>query len=114
MSYIYAVQWIDHGGPYHEPQWESQVPIALKQMGLDPTQVIVDKGGIELYNPKNGKINLFGFIETNVQLPPFDGMHKSSPRWVESNKLWFYTFEPKSELILERYDLFDFEDIFYN
>ena len=40
MKYIYGVQWIDHGGPYDEPNWENQVPTALEQMGLDSKAVI--------------------------------------------------------------------------
>lgn len=112
-NYTYAVQWIDHGGPYEEPQWERHVPTALKQMGLDPDKVIVEIGGLELYNPTKGEITLYGYIETNVELPQFEGMKKSSPRWVEEISLWFYTFEPKSEMILERYDLYDFEDMLH-
>ena len=113
MSCLYAVQWIDHGGPYHEPNWQDQVPTVLKQMGLDPNVVLKDIGGISLHDPKSGTTEMFGFIETTVELPEFDGMIKSSPRWVEQIRLWFYTFTPEIENIVDRWDVYEFEDVFY-
>lgn len=113
MSYIYAIQWVDHGGPYHEPQWEEQVPTALTQMGYDPSETIIKMGGLKIKGLEDG-CNLFGYIETNKPIPPLDGKYKPHPRWVESIRLWFHTFEPKEDTIEEWYDLYDFEDIFYN
>ena len=114
MNYIYAVQWIDHGGPYHEPFWQDQVPTALEQMGFDPNEIIVNMGGLSLHQTFASEPVLFGYIETNVKLPKWDGMVKPSPRWVEQIVLWFYTFEPKEEDIVERFSLSDFECVFYN
>ena len=109
MKYIYGVQWIDHGGPYDEPNWENQVPTALEQMGLDSKAVIKEIGGFKLNNQK-GSCDLFGFIETNVELPKWEGMIPNSPRWVESIQLWFYTFNVKEDNIVQRWTVNEFED----
>ncbi len=116
MSYLYAVQWIDHGGPYHEPNWQNEVPTVLEQMGFDPNVILNNIGGISLHNQKTGMTNMFGFIETTVELPEWDGMKKSSPRWVEQISLWFYTFtpNPKIENIVDRWDVDEFDNVFYN
>ena len=108
MTYTYAVQWIDHGGPYHEPHWEDQVPTALRQMGLDPDKIIVDMGGLKLSNGE-----LYGYIKTNTSLPEWDGMLVGSDRWVEAIVLWFYTWKVKEEDIAEWFDLYEFDDVFY-
>ena len=109
MTHIYGVQWIDHGGPYDEPNWENQVPTALEQMGLDPKAVIKEIGGFKLNN-QPGSNGLFGFIETNVELPQWGGMVKGSPRWVESIQLWFYTFNVKEDNIVQRWTVHEFEE----
>lgn len=110
--YIYAVQWVDDGGPYHEPQWEEQVPTVLRQMGYDPDAMMIKMGGLKLKNLEDG-CNLFGYIKTTEPIFKLDG-YKTNPRWVELTRLWFNTFEPKQDTIEELYDLYDFEDIFYN
>lgn len=112
-EYIYAVQWVDHGGPYHEPQWEEQIPTVLIQMGLNPSKMLLELGGLKIKNLPDG-CNLFGYIKTSVPIPRLDGKYKPHPRWVESIQLWFHTFEPRKEDIEERYELFDFEDLFYS
>lgn len=109
MTYTYAIQWIDHGGPYHEPQWEDQVPTALKQMGLDADKIIVDMGGLKLLNGE-----LYGYIKTSTPLPEWDGMLAGSDRWVEDIVLWFYTWKIKKQDIAEWFDLCEFDDVFYN
>ena len=113
MSHIYCIQWIDHGGPYHEPRWDEQVPTVLRQMGFNPDEIIINMGGLKLKNLEDG-CNLFGYIETTQNIPRLDGLYKPSPRWVESISLWFNTFQPNLEDIEEWYNLHDFEDIFYN
>ena len=113
-EYIYAVQWVDHGGPYHEPHWEEQIPTVLTQMGYNPSEMLLDLGGISLYIPTMGEAVLFGYIKTSEPIPRLDGKYKPHPRWVEEIRLWFNTFEPTKEHILEWYDLSDFEDIFYS
>jgi hypothetical protein len=110
-TFLYAVQWIDHGGPYDEPQWESQIPTALEQMGFDPSKVLVGIGGIALRIVSQEEPTLFGCIETNVKLPKWTGMVKPSPRWVEEIVLWFYTFQPKEKNIVERFDFEDFDKL---
>ena len=71
-------------------------------------------GGLALRVKHQKEPILFGCIETNVKLPKWNGMINSSPRWVEQIVLWFYTFEPKEEDIVERFSLSDFECVFYN
>lgn len=110
-KFLYVVQWIDHGGPYDEPQWESQIPTALEQMGLDPNKVLLDIGGLALRIVSRKEPMLFGCIETSVELPKWTGMIKPSPRWVEEITLWFYTFKPIEENIVERFDFEDFEQL---
>lgn len=112
MTHIYCVQWIDHGGPYHEPRWEQQVPTVLRQMGYDPDVMLLNMGGLKLKNREDG-CNLFGYIETSIEIPRLDGLSKPSARWVDSIKLWFYTFKPNLDEIEEFFDIYDFEDIFY-
>ena len=91
-TYTYAVQWIDHGGPYHEPNWDDQVPTALEQMGFDPNKIIVEMGGFKLKAVRENNCDLFGYIKTNVELPKWDGMISGSARWVDEIVLWFYTY----------------------
>ena len=118
-TFLYAVQWVDHGGDYHEPQWESQVPTALTQMGFGPKNMLVDIGGVRLANKRYGLSSyqsptlLFGCIETTVPLSEWDGTNKNSERWVESIRLWFRTFEVKQEDIIEQYDFDTFEPLYY-
>ena len=113
--HTYAVQWIDHGGDYHEPQWEAQIPTALKQMGLDPTKVLVGMGSMSYksqYEWQNDLL-LYGYIETIVELPQWEGLKKESPRWVEEISLWFYTFEPQKEQIVEKFSMEEFENLYH-
>lgn len=112
-THIYAIQWVDHGGPYHEPHWDEQVPTALKQMGYDPDKIIVNIGGLKLKHLPDG-CNLFGYIETTTPIPKLDGKYKPHPRWVQAIQLWFSTFEPPIENVEQWYDLYDFESVFYN
>lgn len=119
-TFTYAIQWIDHGGPYHEPQWEQHVPTALTQMGFDPNKIIVNIGGLALVPKANNDndIQLFGYIETNVEIPQWIGqpsnLQANQTRWVDDITLAFYNFEPHHHYHIERkYDLDDFEDVFY-
>tara|TARA_R110002124_G_scaffold269637_1_gene437571 strand:- start:47 stop:388 length:342 start_codon:yes stop_codon:yes gene_type:complete len=105
MTYTYAIQWIDHGGPYDEPQWENHVPTALKQMGFDADKIILNIGGLKLSNGE-----LYGYIKTNTPLPEWDGMYVDSDRWVNEIVLWFYTWRVKPQDIAQYFDLYDFEE----
>lgn len=111
MNYLYAVQWIDHGGVYHEPNWQDKVPTALSQMGFDPNAILIDIGGLLLED--EGGRTYAGYIETNSKLPKWSGLVKPSDRWVEDISLWFYTFQPPKDTIASRWAIEEFEEIFY-
>lgn len=120
QTFTYAIQWIDHGGPYHQPNWQQHVPTALRQMGYEPDTIIVNIGGLALV-PKSfndNDIKLFGYIETTVEIPEWIGqpanLKGNQTRWVEDISLAFYTFEPHHYYQIERkYDVHEFDFVYY-
>lgn len=111
-TYTYAVQWIDHGGPYHESCWDDQIPTVLEQMGFDSSKVLLEVGGFKLKGEEDDK--LYGFIKTNVELPKWNGMLSGSARWADTISLWFYTWEPNVDEVQEWYDWERFDELYHS
>jgi hypothetical protein len=113
-THTYGVQWVDHGGPYHEPNWSSQVPTALRQLGFDPNKVLVEVGGVKMKVEREDNYPFFGYIKTNVALPEWDGMSRESARWVDDIILWFYTWELNEDRVEEWYELEEFDELYHS
>jgi hypothetical protein len=113
QTFMYGIQWIDHGGVFDEPNFDTYVYDIIEQLGLQHNNII-EIGGVHYVD---GNTEYYPYIKTNVELPEWIGsinnLKANQNRYCQHNQLWFYNFELNQHPIERTYSLSEFDELYF-